>query len=144
MKKKLLKTIILLACFVAPLFSEVIQEEKLTKGEQVIKELTSKGIPLADVKEEVREEGIPLPNTYVQHLRFSHKSVSPRGGQIFIFTKPKYAEAVLKYFKALESLAGPYLYKSKDGLIVGQFSSGLNVAAAEKIEEVFKDLKLRE
>ncbi len=111
------------------------------KSVQVVAALKKAGVKVGDVKPGVRREGTPLPNTYVENVSFSLPSIRPKGGQLFVFTQKTYAEAVVAYFARYRDLA-PYVYKSKDGLVVVQLNSGLNVAKAEEIERVLAGFSL--
>ncbi len=112
------------------------------KVDIVIAALKEKNINLENIRIEKQSEKSPFPNCYEERVAFSLKSVAPKGGQLFVFSKKKYGDSVYAYFETIKGIAGPYLYQSKDGLVVAQLNSGLTVAEAEKIEEALKSFEL--
>ncbi len=131
----------MILAFVFTCFAQA-EDSKHPKMDLFLSALKKAKIEVNDIKIEKHEQGSPLPNSYEERISFSLKSVAPKGGQFFVFSKAKYADYIYFYYDALKALAGPYLYKSKDGLIVAQLNSGLSVMEAEKIEELMNSFEL--
>lgn len=102
----------------------------------ILAALQAKGVQVSDVQNPPRDPSSPLPNSYKEHFSFALPSVAPKGGQVFICAEKSHCDAIYAYFDALKALAGPYLYRSKDGLVVAQLNSGLTPDAAVKIGNV--------
>lgn len=107
-------------------------------ADSVVSALTAAGAGLADIKRPERDPTSPMPNSYSERVTFSLPSVAPRGGQVLVCSKREHCDALFAYFDALKALAGPYLYRSNDGLVVAQLNSSLDPQAAEKIGEAIR------
>ena len=106
----------------------------------VLASLRSAGVELTDVRRPPRDPSSPLPNSYTERVEFSLPVVAPKGGQVFVCDKPEHCDAIHAYFQVLKALAGPYIYRSKSGVVVAQLNSGLEPAAAEKFGAVIQSL----
>lgn len=106
----------------------------------VLNALKVAGVEYGNVRHPARDPDSPLPNSYKEHFSVTLPSIAPKGGQFFICEKKEYCDAIYSYFNLLQGLAGPYLYQSKDGLVIAQMNSGLAVADAEKIRGVINGL----
>lgn len=115
------------------------QSDPIT-SETLLAALQNGGVKYSDVQRPERKPSGPLPNSYKEHVVLALPSVAPKGGQFFICDKPEYCDALFSYFDALKGLAGPYLYRSKDGLVVAQLNSGLEPKAAEQVQAVVEAL----
>lgn len=102
--------------------------------------LTAAGVEYSNAEHPERDPSSPLPNSYKEHLVIALPSVAPKGGQFFICEKKEYCDALYSYFDALKAFAGPYIYRSKNGLVVAQLNSGLESAAAEQVQAVVENL----
>lgn len=91
-------------------------------------------------KDNVLQEGAPVPRSFQVNRAFEIASVAPKGGQYFICDSKRNCDAIFAYFDALKALAGPYLYQSPSGLVVAQLNSGLTPAEAAKYEQAIKGL----
>ncbi len=110
-------------------------------GDKVIAALKAANVSVGDVQKPPRDTTSPMPNSFSERVTFSLPSVAPKGGQIFICDKKEYCDALFTYFDALKALAGPYLFRSKDGLVVAQLNSGLQPSDAEPVRKVIEGLK---
>lgn len=110
-------------------------------GDKVIAALKSANVPVGDVQKPARDPSSPIPNSFSERVTFALPSVAPKGGQVFICEKKEYCDALYTYFDALKGLAGPYLFRSKDGLVVAQLNSGLQPSDAEPVRKVIEGLK---
>lgn len=106
----------------------------------ILAALQAKGVQVSDVQNPPRDPSSPLPNSYKEHFSFALPSVAPKGGQVFICAEKSHCDAIYAYFDALKALAGPYLYRSKDGLAVAQLNSGLTPDAAEPVKAALEGL----
>lgn len=104
--------------------------------DDVISKLSTSGVQINDVKKPGVNSNSPLPKTYKERAEFSVPSVAPSGGQVFVCETAKDCDALLQYFDRLKALAGPYVYKSKDGLVVMQLNSGLSADEAKKLGDI--------
>jgi hypothetical protein len=102
--------------------------------------LTKGGVQLSEVQTPPRDPSSPLPNSYSERFTFALPSVAPKGGQAFICTEKAHCDAIYAYFDALKALAGPYIYRSKDGLVVFQLNSGLQPNEASSVKAVIESL----
>lgn len=107
---------------------------------KLLSALTAGGVEYSNVEYPERNPSGPLPNSYKEHLVLALPSVAPKGGQFFICEKKEYCDALYTYFDALKAFAGPYIYRSKDGLVVAQLNSGLEPPAAEQVQAVVEGL----
>lgn len=110
--------------------------EKAVTSQQLVEQFKASGVNIADIITPERKPDSPVPNSYKEHISFSVPEVAPKGGQIFICEKKANCDAIYAYFNALKAFAGPYIYQSKNGLIVAQLNSGLTPQTAEKLEAV--------
>jgi hypothetical protein len=115
------------------------QPEPIT-SDKLLTVLKASGVEYSNVQLPERNPSSPVPNSYKEHLVLTLPSVAPKGGQFFICEKREYCDALFAYFDALKGLAGPYLYRSKDGLVVAQLNSGLEPKAAEQVQTVVESL----
>ncbi|MCF6758272.1 hypothetical protein L3X14_16970 [Pseudomonas balearica] len=115
------------------------QPEPVT-GDKLLSALKDGGVEYSNVQHPERNPSSPVPNSYKEHLVLTLPSIAPKGGQFFICDKKEYCDALYSYFDALKGLAGPYLYRSKDGLVVAQLNSGLQTQAAEQVQGVIEAL----
>lgn len=106
----------------------------------LVEALTKGNIPLSDVQTPPRDPSSPLPNSYKERFTFALPSVAPKGGQAFICEEKSHCDAIYSYLDALKVLAGPYLYRSKDGLVVLQLNSGLTPDIAEPVKVLVEGL----
>jgi len=109
--------------------------------DKLIAALKAGNVQVSDVKQPARDPSGPMPNSYNDRITFSLPSVAPKGGQAFICDKKENCDALFSYFDALKALAGPYLYHSKDGLVVAQLNSGLAPQDADPVRAVIESLK---
>ena len=107
---------------------------------KLVEALTKGNIALSDVQTPPRDPSSPLPNSYQERFSFALPSVAPKGGQAFICAEKAHCDAIYAYFDALKGLAGPYLYRSKDGLVVVQLNSGLQPDAVAPVKAVVEGL----
>ena len=110
-------------------------------GDKVIAALKAANISVSDVQKPARDPSSPMPNSYSDRVSFALPSVAPKGGQVFVCDKKEYCDALFTYFDALKAMAGPYLFRSKDGLVVAQLNSGLAPQDAEPVRAVIEGLK---
>lgn len=109
-------------------------------GASVADAIKAAGVDISEVQALARTEGEPTPNTYADRVSFAIAEVAPKGGQVFVCADKEKCDAVFTYFKAMESLAGPYLYQSDGGRVVAQLNSGLTPETAAKVEAAVKAL----
>jgi hypothetical protein len=113
-------------------------------GNEVIDAFKAAGIEVVDAKnvtEDTQKSEGPLPKSFRENWVFVNKTLkNGKGGQIFICDEKKYCDAIYAYFDVLKGMAGPYLYQSKDGLIVAQINSGHLPDSAKRYEKVLADL----
>lgn len=109
-------------------------------ADDVLRAMTAGGVAYTDVTHPARDPESPLPGSYDERVAFVLESVAPNGGQVFVCTRRTYCDAIYDYFEMLRALAGPYLYRSADGLVVAQINSGLSPSEAERIESVIDGL----
>lgn len=121
------------------LFSACSSKEPVTQA-TLVAALTKGSVPLSDLQNPPRDPSSPLPNSYSERFSFALPSVAPKGGQAFICAEKAHCDAIYAYFYALKALAGPYLYRSKDGLVVVQLNSGLQPDAAAPVKTVVEGL----
>ncbi|HWX02493.1 hypothetical protein [Collimonas sp.] len=88
-----------------------------------------------------RKPGALQPQSFDENIAFAIDEVAPQGGQIFICSTKRNCDAIYAYYDALISLAGPYLYRSRDGKVVAQLNSGLRPDTAKAFESALKKLK---
>lgn len=115
------------------------QPEPMT-ADKVVAALQSAGTGITAVKTLPRDPSSPRPSSFRENIAFALPSVAPKGGQLFVCDKREYCDAIFSYYDALKGLAGPYLYRSGDGLIVAQLNSGLEPKAAEQVQAVVEAL----
>lgn len=108
--------------------------------ERLLAALKAGGVEYSDVQQPERDPSSLLPNTYKERLTLTLPSIAPKGGQFFICDKREYCDSLYSHFDAFKGLAGPYLYRSKDGLVVAQLNSGLEPKAAEQIQSIVEAL----
>lgn len=113
---------------------------KSVTAEEVVTALQKAGTGITAIKPIPRDPSSPRPNSFRENFAFALPSVAPKGGQFFICDTRKYCDAIFSYYDALKGLAGPYLYRSKDGLVVAQLNSGLEPKVAEQIKSVIRSL----
>lgn len=105
----------------------------------ITEQLKNTGVDIRNIQEPTRNPKALLPNSYKEHLTFEVPDVAPNGGQIFVCDKKEYCDAIMSYFKGISVvLVGPYLIQSPNGLVVGQFNSGLTPQVADKLVAVIK------
>jgi hypothetical protein len=109
-------------------------------GDDVLAAMQQAGIQYSNVNRPAPDPFSPLPNSYKERVTFALPGVAPRGGQILVCEKREYCDAIYSYFDAFKALAGPYLYRSKNGLVVAQVNSGLEPAAAQRVQRVIEAL----
>lgn len=114
-------------------------QEPMTQA-KLVDALTKGNVALSDVQTPSRDPSSPLPNSYKERFSFALPSVVPKGGQAFICAEKAHCDAIYAYFDAVKGLAGPYLYRSKDGLVVIQLNSGLQPDAAAPVKAVVERL----
>lgn len=124
---------------VSLVFTACADKEPMSQT-KVLDALTKGGVPFSDVQNPPRVPSSPLPNSYKDRFTFALPSVAPKGGQAFICTEKTHCDAIYVYFDALKALAGPYLYRSKDGLVVFQLNSGLAPDEAAPVKVVVEGL----
>ncbi|KFX07767.1 hypothetical protein KP22_06665 [Pectobacterium betavasculorum] len=110
--------------------------DKAITTQSIMEQFQQTGVTVTDIQTPDRSVKTPVPNSYKEHVTFVLSEVSPKGGQVFICEKKEYCDAIYAYFDALKAFAGPYLYQSKNGLIVAQLNSGLTPQTAEKLAAV--------
>lgn len=88
-----------------------------------------------------RQSDSLMPQSFDERISFTLPEVSPKGGQIFVCSKKKNCDAIFAYFDALKGMAGPYLYRNKDGRVVAQLNSRLKPDTAEAFESALRKLK---
>ena len=115
---------------------------KAPSAEDVLGKFIDAGIKIENIRAEPREPEKPLPNSFDERFAFSDPSLpNGKGGQIFTCRKKKYCDALVGYFDMFKSFAGPYIYQSRDGLVVLQLNGGHSPGSAEKYEAVIDSLK---
>lgn len=134
MKKRMFIT-----AFGLSILAGVSQARSITSDE-VVAALQKAGAGITAVKPIPRDPSSPRPNSFRENFAFTLPSVAPKGGQFFICDTRKYCDAIFSYYDALKGLAGPYLYRSKDGLVVFQLNSGLEPKVAEQIKSTIRSL----
>jgi len=137
---KSLQKILFLAALLSISFTACSQSTT-PSVEQLAEKLSALSIGVTNIKEEARNNQSPIPNSWEKHFSFTIQSVAPSGGQMFICNKVEYCDSIYNYFDALRVFAGPYIYKSSNGLVVAQLNSGLSTQEAEQIESVLAELK---
>lgn len=105
-------------------------------AKKIVEQLQATGIAITDIQTPDRTQKSPVPNSYKDHITFVIPSVAPKGGQVFTCDKKQYCDAIYAYFDAFRAFAGPYIYQSKNGLIVAQFNDALPPETAEKLAAV--------
>lgn len=114
---------------------------KVTRGARVVASLVNADTGIYGINYLPRDNGQLLPQSFDERISFNLEEVAPHGGQLFICSRKKYCDSIFSYFDLLNGLAGPYLYRSKDGRIVAQLNSGLSPKSAEffadKLYEIF-------
>lgn len=104
--------------------------------DDVMTKLGTSGVQVENIQKPGVNSSSLLPKTYKEHAVFSVPSVAPSGGQVFVCEAAKDCDVLFQYFDRLKALAGPYLYKSKDGLVVMQLNSGLSADEAKKLGNI--------
>ncbi|WP_304351072.1 hypothetical protein [Comamonas testosteroni] len=137
--KRMKKSVLALAV-VATALTGCSNSEPMT-GDKVIAALKAANISVSNVQKPARDPSSPMPNSYSDRVSFALPSVAPKGGQVFVCDKKEYCDAIFTYFDALKALAGPYLFRSKDGLVVAQLNSGLQPTDVEPVRKVIESLK---
>lgn len=120
-------------------FTACADKEPMSQA-KVLDALTKGGVPFSDVQNPPRDPSSPLPNSYKDRFTFALPSVAPKGGQVFICAEKAHCDAIYAYFDALKALAGPYLYRSKDGLVIVQLNSGLTPDTADPVKAALEGL----
>lgn len=115
------------------------EKQPITQAE-LVDALTKGNIPLSDVQTPPRDSSSPLPNSYKERFTFALPSVAPKGGQVFICAEKIHCDAIYAYFDALKGLAGSYLYRSRDGVVVVQLNSGLQPDEATQVKAIVDSL----
>lgn len=110
--------------------------DKAVTALDVVKQFQETGVTIVNIETPKHNAKSPLPNSYKEHVTFTIPEVAPMGGQVFSCDKKEYCDAIYAYFDALKGFAGPYIYQSKNGLIVAQLNSGLTPQVAEKLAAV--------
>ncbi len=102
-------------------------------GPDVLSAMRAEGAAISSPQQEDRAPDSPLPNSFDERWTFEDADLgNGDGGQFFICRKPAYCDALQNYFEALAFLAGPYLYRSADGLILVQLSASHSPDSAER------------
>ena len=113
-------------------------------GGEVIDAFKTAGIDISDVKnvtEDTQKSESPLPKSFKENWVFINKELkNGKGGQVFVCDEKKYCDAIFAYFDMLKGMAGPYLYQSKDGLVVAQINSAHLPDSAKRYEKALADL----
>lgn len=130
---------VLMPMVAAMLMGGCAQSEPMT-AERVLELLKTSGIQYSNPTQPARDPASPLPNSYKERVAVTLPSVAPKGGQFFICEKQEYCDAIYRYFDALKGFAGPYLYRSKSGLVVAQLNRGLEPQAAEQVKAVIESI----
>lgn len=133
------KSVLILSLIVVAL-TGCSNSEPMT-GDKVVASLKAANISVSDVHKPVRDPSSPMPNSYSDRVSFALPSVAPKGGQVFVCDKKEYCDAIFTYFDALKAMAGPYLLRSKDGLVVAQLNSGLQPSDVEPVRKVIESFK---
>lgn len=124
---------------VAAALAACSQPDPMT-ADRLLAALKAAGIQYSNPTQPPRDSASPLPNSYKERVAVTLPSVAPKGGQFFICEKQEYCDAIYRYFDALKGFAGPYLYRSKSGLVVAQLNRGLEPQAAEQVKAVIESI----
>lgn len=116
-----------------------LPKKELSK-ETLINSFRQAGVEIQNITTPERDTKGPLPNSYKEHISFTIPEIAPKGGQAFICEKKTYCDPLYEYFDAFKGLAGPYYFRSKNGLVVIQLNKGLSVQTAEKMEAAIQNL----
>lgn len=108
--------------------------------EKVLSTLKAGGVEYSNATPQQRSPSSNVPNSYREHFVLALPSVAPKGGQFFICDQKEYCDAIFNYFDLLKGLAGPYIYRSGNGLVVVQLNSGLKPADAEKVKAALEKI----
>ena len=106
-------------------------------ADSVVAQFKAAGLPIESVKPGIRPAKSTLPNSYKE---YDVLTTNGKDAGLFVCDTKANCDALYAYFDALKALAGPYLYQSKDGLVVLQMNSGLAPDHAAKFGEVVKGL----
>lgn len=114
---------------------------KITRASAIMASLVNAGTGVYGAKSIAREIDAVLPQSFDERISFSLEGHASGGGQIFICSSKKFCDSIHGYFTLLTSLAGPYLFRSKDGKIVAQLNSSLPPDAALLFESALLRIK---
>lgn len=130
---------VLLASAGALFFSGCSKPEPLN-ADAVLAALRAGGVEVSNVERPPRDPSSPMPNSYTERVSFALPVVAPKGGQVLVCDRPENCDAIYAYFQALKMFAGPYVYRSKSGVVVAQLNSGLEPSVADKARAVIESL----
>ena len=114
---------------------------KVTPGSAIVASLVNAGTGVYGAKLIEREIDAVLPQSFDERISFSLEGHASVSGQIFLCSSKKFCDSIYRYFTSLISLAGPYLFRSKDGKIVAQLNSSLPPNAALFFESALLRVK---
>ena len=143
MKKFLILLILLTNCTEPP-----ITEPPKTTSDIIIQRIDEAGIEIYDFEynswlgepnEKIGDKYDSDWFLYSERVHFTIDEVAPKGGQFFICETRTECDEIFAHYDNLKSLAGPYIFRSKDGKLVAQLNSTLSLETGVKFQSIFKE-----
>lgn len=110
-------------------------------AQSVVDAFVAAGLEVSNAQSAGRPEAMPEVYQFQERMTFTIAEVAPKGGQVFICELRPHCDLLMEFYKAFETLGGPYYYQSPNGLVVAQLNSGLTTETAAKFEQVIKGLE---
>ena len=105
------------------------------RARAMLDQFKAAGLAVEGVKD-VDNSKTVVPKVFIEDVQFSVPSLGDRGGHVLSCASKSDCDQLVDYYSKLKALAGPYLYQSKDGLVVAQLNSGLTPAEAAKYQAI--------